>query len=199
MISYTIKISNLGNNTTWETSLDDSEFYSLMEDSDVKRNLIDIIPASFIPIRTDTLINFTKDFFLPTTVNHAIKVQHTVGKVFAILASLVLDLLTFPLRLVTCIPRAIENARREEHPLHKYLIDQAVDPKLLEAGYVRTKFTIKTHYQVQGHLVEKEEWGSYNVNFIELPIYDHYGHLDHCTTMKGNERPSDSKPLTIST
>ena len=39
--------------------------------------------------------NFAKDFFLPTTLNHAVKVQNIVLKVFAILASLVLDTVTF--------------------------------------------------------------------------------------------------------
>ena len=114
-----IKVSNLDNNTEWEKELTDEEFPQVQGYVQGK-STIAIIPATFKPVRTNNLKNFSKDFFLPTTLNHAIKVQHTVGKIFAILASLVLDVLTFPIRLLTVIPRVISNAKPEENQLHKY-------------------------------------------------------------------------------
>lgn len=191
---FCIKISNLDNNTAWEKQLTSAEFPQVKGCVQGK-STVAIIPATFKPVRTDNLKNFSKDFFLPTTFNHAIKVQHTVGKVFAILASLVLDVLTFPIRLLTCIPRVISNSRRTENPLHNYLIAEGVDNKLLESDHVRVRlewektsqfptshWTTKDGVQHSRHSQEKH-WSEGNVNFIELPTYEGSDHL--ATGMSG--------------
>lgn len=182
-----IKIYNLDNNYLWEKQLTNEEFPQVK--GYVKgQSTVAILPAAFKPVRTNNLKNFSKDFFLPTTLNHAIKVQHTVGKVFAILASLVLDVLTFPIRLLTCIPRVISNGKQTENLLHKYLIAEGVDKKLLESDHVRVRLEWEkpsplTSYWTDMDGVEhssrsqEKHWREENVNFIEVPTYKGSGHL----------------------
>lgn len=187
-MSNCIKVYNLDNNTAWEKHLTNEEF-SRVKGYVQGESTVDIILATLKPIRTNNLENFSKDFFLPTTINHAIKVQHIVGKIFAILASLVLDVLTFPIRLLTCIPRVISNARQTENLLHKYLVAEGVDKKLLQSDHVKVRlewektsqyptshWTTSDGVQYSSHSQEKH-WSEKNVNFIEVPMYEGEDHL----------------------
>lgn len=180
---FNIKVTNLDNNTVWEKQLTSDE-YQQVKGYVKGKDTVGIIPATFTPVRTNNLKNFSKDFFLPTTLNHAIKVQHAVGKVFAILAALVLDVLTFPIRLLTVIPRIISNANQKENQLHKYLITEGVDKKLLESDHVRVRlewektsqdptqyWTTKDGVQHSKHRQENH-WREEQVNFIEVPTYE---------------------------
>lgn len=179
-MTFNIKVSSLENNIVWEKQLTNDE-YQQVKGYVKGKDTVSIIPATFKPVRTNNLKNFSKDFFLPTTLNHAIKVQHAVGKIFAILASLVLDVLTFPIRLLTVIPRVISNAEQKENQLHKYLITEGVDKKLLESGYVIVKlewektsqfptsfWTTNDGVQHSKHSQENH-WCQKQVNFIEVP------------------------------
>jgi hypothetical protein len=181
---YSLTISNLENTTSWEKQLTPEEFQQVKSYA-VGLGVVSV-PATLKPVRTNNLQNFAKDFFLPTLINHALKVEHTVGKIFAILGALILDSLTFPIRLLTCIPRVISNAHQEQNPLKKYLIDENVDPKLLESDYVRVRlewektsqsptsyWTTEDGVQHSKHSQEKH-WQEKNVNFIEVPIYTNY-------------------------
>jgi hypothetical protein len=113
-------------------------------------------------------------------------VQHVVGKVFAILGSLILDTLAFPIRLLTCIPRIISNARQEENALKKYLSREGVDAKLLESDHVKVRLEWeKTSQYPTSHWTtndgvkhskhsQEQHWSEESVNFIELPTYPGY-------------------------
>lgn len=195
-----IKVFNSNNNTRWENNLSDEDFKQV-EGYCKSRNSVPIIPAIFKPVRTNNLKNFAKDFFLPTTINRAIKVQNTVGRIFAILFSLVLDTITFPIRLLTCIPRVISNSKQGEHPLFKYLKDQKVDKKLLESDHVLVElawettdehnFTqignTKTYNPVRRSVTE-------NVNFIETPIHSHSYYYGPGRRLPGNSSPNIDTP-----
>ncbi|HSW73030.1 MAG TPA: hypothetical protein VLG44_06465, partial [Chlamydiales bacterium] len=123
------------------------------------------------------------DFFLPTVINHAIHVQNIVGKFFAIIFGLALDLVTFPARFIMAIPRAISNALQDESPLRKYLKNQGVDEKLLADDYVqvklgweRTSLTPTSELTTRDGTVhrrygQEQHWFEKTVNFIELPSY----------------------------
>jgi hypothetical protein len=102
------------------------------------------------------------------------------------LGALILDTLTFPIRLLTCIPRVISNAGQEQNPLKKYLLAEGVDPKLLESNHVKVRlewektsqfptsyWTTKDGVQHSKHSQEKH-WSEQNVNFIEVPTYSGY-------------------------
>lgn len=178
-----IKVSNLENKTVWEKQLNEEEVQQVKGYIKECKSTVSLISATFKPVRTNNLSNFSKDFFLPTTVNHAIKVQNTVGRIFAVLASLVLDAVTFPIRLLTCIPRVISNSKQKENPFRKYLIDEGVDKKILESDHVRvklgwektnqdcyTKWTDKDG-KVHTKYHQKQYWEKEPVNFIEQPTY----------------------------
>lgn len=185
---YNIKISNLDNNTLWEKQLTAEEFPKVK--SHIRGlKAVSILPASLMPVRTNNFHNFSKDFFLPTFVNHAIKVQHTVGKIFAVLGALILDTLTFPIRLLTCLPRTISNARKEQNPLKKYLINERIAPKLLKSDHVKVRlewettsqfptssWTTRDGVQHSKHSQDKH-WSEQNINFIEVPTYSGYDYL----------------------
>ena len=68
-----LKVSNLENNTSWEKHLSHDEYLQAIGTLEGK-NTVALIPATFKAVRDDNWKNFSKDFFLPTTVNRAIKV-----------------------------------------------------------------------------------------------------------------------------
>lgn len=104
-----------------------------------------------------------------------------MGKIFAILGALILDAITFPVRLLTCIPRVISNARQEQNPLKTYLVNEGVDPKLLESDHVRVRLEWETTSQFPTSFwttsdgvkhckhSQVKHFSEQNVNFIELP------------------------------
>ena len=97
-------------------------------------------------------------------------------------------MLTFPIRLLTCIPRLISNGKQTENLLHKYLIDEGVDKKLLESDHVHVRLEWEKPSQfptsmrrtkdgtiIATHAKEKC-WLEENVNFIEVPTYEGSDH-----------------------
>lgn len=120
---------------------------------------VGILGATLRPVRTNTLKNFAKDFFLPTTVNQALRVKPLARRVFAILGALVLDTLTFPVRLLTCIPTILTNTKPEDHPFYQYLKTDPAAQHVLHAEHVRVL------WQFDG----KDE--GLMLNFFKQPIY----------------------------
>lgn len=180
-----IKVFNSDNLISWERKLTVEEFDKIK--SYVKgSHVVPIIRATLKPVRTNNLKNFGKDFFLPTVANQAVRIQHSAGRVFAILGALILDSLTFPIRLLTCVPRVISNAYRKENLLRKYLLNQGVEAKLIESDHVRVRLEWEkmsqyptSHWRTSDgvkhskHSQEKH-WSEENINFIEVPIYPGY-------------------------
>ncbi len=178
-----VQVTNPQNNLSWEKQLSNEEL-AQVRDIAKGQPTINIFPATLKPVRTDNWENFSKDFFLPTLVNHAIKVQHAVGKIFAILGALILDLITFPIRLITCIPRVLNNSKKSENPLYQYLQANGVDRNISESDHVTVKLGWESTSQYptsqwttrdgvfhQKHSQE-QHWYKKPVNFIELPTYE---------------------------
>ena len=115
------------------------------------------IPAALLyPVRT-SCAKFAQDFFLPTTVNHAVKVHNCMCKILAIICSLVLDICTFPVRVVTCIPRIISNARTKPCPILTYLKSEGAPKGVLTADCVNLLFSKETTKGELGFSDNKEE------------------------------------------
>jgi hypothetical protein len=129
--------------------------------------------AAVIPIRTDSISNFCKDFFLPNVVNQSI--------VF-IIHSLVIDILTFPIRVLTAIPRYYFNLKhtREIHPLHEYLTQQKMDSELLKVDHLYVEITEKHPINVSIKI------SGTTFNFISLPE----GVSSPCKGIKVFEKPN---------
>lgn len=88
--------------------------------------------ATIIPLRTDNWKDFAIDLFLPTFINHAIKVDNIALKIIASLFAIALDIITFIPRLVASPFRAIyNNKHKSEHPLEGLLKDK---PKFTQAA-----------------------------------------------------------------
>lgn len=175
-MSVNITITNPHTNYGIETQMWPKEYRKLM----VSAKVIALLPALFIPVRTHTPEKFATDFFLPTTYNHAIRVNSKVRKIFAILGALLLDILTLPVRLLTCLPRCLYNSR-QTNPLYKFLPGDRIGA--FKTDYVVITETWKTHdeensasYQgVRGSLHNifetTEHTKRYNFHFIQVPEY----------------------------
>jgi hypothetical protein len=177
-----VQVTNPQNNLSWEKQLSNEELAQVQQHCK-GQPAINIFAATLKPVRTDNWENFSKDFFLPTLKNHALKVQHAVGKIFAILSALILDLITFPIRLITCIPRVITNSKKDEHPLYRYLQTNAVDPRISESDHVLVKFGWEGRSQLIAEFRNEDGtvtrtpdrsqfWQKKPVNFVELPTYE---------------------------
>lgn len=84
------------------------------------------------PIRTNTVKNFIVDVFLPTTINYTIKINKSVKRVFAVLGSIILDTMTLPVRLLTCIPRMIFNPKKEDNKIFQAFKQRGINKEILE-------------------------------------------------------------------
>lgn len=165
MSSYSMLVTNEKNHFTWEKQFESKEEFEQIEGNSEGRDFICLLCGTLKPVRTNNCRNFVQDFFLPTLFNHAVKVQRVVAKIFAILGALVLDLLTFSIRLLTSIPRVIANRMKGEHPFKKFLKSQNVDKKLLDSDYVNVKWKFEKECQGGKLPIEREEL----INFIERP------------------------------
>lgn len=188
---FHIKVSNSENRTSWEKPLTPEE-YKTVKTYISSSKTVSILPATLKPVRTNNFKNFSKDFFLPTLVNHALKVQNATKRNFAILGSLVLDTMTFPIRflsgLVVCASK-IGSKKPPQNLLKKYLIEQNVNAKLLESDHVSIRlewettssfptsiWTTKDGVQHQKFSQEKH-YLEQNVNFIKVPTYSGCDHF----------------------
>ena len=128
--------------------------------------LVSISRVRLYPVRTNNLKNFAKDFFLPTTVNNTIsdiqKMQSTVEKIMRVIQAFSLDVITFPIRFLTCVPRIIINYLKKEDPLLTYLKRQNDDSatQLSKMDQVHVYYIHNRIHQVKR-----------NYDFIEVPIY----------------------------
>ena len=91
-----------------------------------------------IPVRTDNLDNFCKDFFLPGLFSEALKTHDLATKIILCIFMPIYDMITLPIRFITVIPRYIYNAThpKEAHPFYQYLINNGVAAEDLSAGHV---------------------------------------------------------------
>jgi len=90
-----------------------------------------------------------------------------------------IDLLTLPIRIVTCIPRAIYNATAKEHRLLSYLKQNGVPKELIETDHVcvelkgdfgkNSQFKEK-NFADEEHTVLSQS-GGLTVHFVAYPLY----------------------------
>ncbi len=78
-----------------------------------------MLQGAIMPIRTHSLEDFSKDFFLPTLVNFSLKINTVALKIIASVFALTLDILTAPVRLFATPIRIYYNYKHpeSEHPI----------------------------------------------------------------------------------
>lgn len=108
-----------------------------------------LIRGALLPLRTKNVRDFSKDFFLPTFVNFALKVNNIALKVLASIFAIAFDVITFPIRLLVTPVRAIYNYRKsdDKHPLIS-LIEQtnknnSVNEDILTINYIKEEIELK--------------------------------------------------------
>lgn len=183
MSSY-LKVTNAENNLVWKKTINsDEEFRGVHDYFNKGKTTVSWIQATLYPVRTNHLKNFATDLFFPTMINHALKIQNFISKIFVIIAAALLDLITLPIRLITAIPRAIMNYNQKPIPLFTYLKGQGVDPKLLGCDRVFVRLSSDCEYappvqQEQGPflcvLKAGRSWQKRPLNFIEVPYYEEF-------------------------
>ena len=164
-MGYFLKVQNLSNGSSWETTLHQSEFpqiQSHIRDGIFKRRPVVLLTSWLLPIRTNNGKNFAKDFFLPTLINQALRVEDSAARIFAILGAILIDVVTFPIRVLTAIPRIVYNGLQKPHPLATYLRDNGVDEQILETGHVYVEYGLEGPTSLSGFQ---------HVNLIAVPLY----------------------------
>ncbi|MEC7840155.1 MAG: hypothetical protein VX777_08975 [Chlamydiota bacterium] len=172
-MSYNVNIEAKGQ--TVFTS-NQQEVYQAVKNCAKSKGKVCPFVATLIPVRTNNGKNFAKDFFLPTVVNQVPRIHNVAGKIFAGLGAFVLDLITLPVRLLTCVPRVFANSKAKDHALHKLLVEKGVDPKKIDVDTLK----VSLKGEVKQGLIEVAADGcdqvsidsvtdSYDVNLVTQP------------------------------
>jgi hypothetical protein len=124
---------------------------------------IGIFESTLITVRSDTLANFSKDFFLPTFINHALKIDSLALKVIMCIAALALDIVTLPIRIITLIPRLYLNAThpKTQNVMYRFLEAFGAPPELLNRDHIFLSF--------DGIIGKNRVVEGCTFNFIDLP------------------------------
>jgi len=177
-MAYAIKISSLDNTVSWKKNLSEDEYRQCKANAEASRYTIGGIEPLIYPVRSNSLKNFSKDFFFPTLTGLACKVQSCVLSLLGSIVAIAVDIVTLPLRLITVFPRVCLNACRSEQPLRKYLREQGeVDMRLYEAESVQVCLT-KTEVREKEKIQTRHEGF---VNFIPVPWTPAYAELREIT------------------
>lgn len=138
-----LAVINLNSSESQHYKIEDDDFSTIEDLIFTSRDVISPWRATLYPVRTNNWKNFAVDLLLPTTpvLYQALKTDSCIAKIFVTLFSLILDAATFPIRLVTMIPRMVINASQPEHPLLTYLKNQNAIQTLLETDRVGIKLT----------------------------------------------------------
>lgn len=103
-----------------------------------------LLKASFIPTRTDNIRDFAKDLFFPTFVNRALQVHSIILRIFASLAAIALDVVTFMPRLFLSPLKAIcDYKNNTEHPLATLIKNHPASAQAIKNGILK----INVHFQ----------------------------------------------------
>ncbi len=119
----------------------------------------------FFPTRTNTWQNLCKDFFFPVALNCAIKIDHFALRIFSMISAGLFDLISFPVRCITVLPRMAYNSLfngKETHPFYVYLKDHsALESDLQELDHVFVNI------QING-----QNYTCRYIYFVDYPIAD---------------------------
>ncbi|MEC7840152.1 MAG: hypothetical protein VX777_08960 [Chlamydiota bacterium] len=104
----------------------EKEVYDEVKKCAKSKGTLSPFTATLVPVRTNNLKNFAKDLFFPTIANQVPRINSVAGKIFAGLGALILDLMTFPVRLLTSVPRVLASSKAKNHALYKFLVKNGV-------------------------------------------------------------------------
>ena len=75
------------------------------------------------------------------------RIENVIRHIFSSLICIAVDIITFPLRVITVIPRVIYNLKhpKEDYLFYKYLKDHGVNPSDLTYGTVKVRSIENTY------------------------------------------------------
>lgn len=113
-----------------------------------------LLRATLIPLRTDNWKDFAKDFFLPTFVNHALKVDRLASRIFVSFFAIILDVFTFIPRLIASPFAVIYNYKnKSDHPLINLIKDNSDFELSIDSGFFEIKLNLENvNIQYDTHL-----------------------------------------------
>jgi hypothetical protein len=176
MAVCSIKITNPDNKAVWEKQVTEQEYHKVRTTC-LSNRVAGIIWSSVFPIRTNNWSNFSKDFFIPNVVHYATKTDAVFRKVVEHIVFFFVDLMTLPIRALTCIPRILYNSLQPDCPLVVYLKKEGVDRRLLQTDCLQVDMHAdfrpnlsEYEYTVSGkrHFIEYEEF-SQKVYAVDIP------------------------------
>jgi hypothetical protein len=137
-----------------------------------------ILEASLIVVRTDHLADLAKDFFLPTFVNHALKVNNLFLRVIASIFAISWDAITLASRLITLPIRMCCKAPKKLPVLQ--LIETSPHFKsAMRQGTVNLLTHVENSQPVNGLGITRVERKSYAASF-EVSLKDLPGQEGDC-------------------
>ncbi len=129
--------------------------------------------------RTDTLNHVIIDTFLPTTLNQAIRINNLVVKIFAIPASIALDLCTLPLRAITILFKLIidhadfpENDCWESFEQHQDELQLHSEPPIPEPSIRSVPKKVKVISHLEMYFNEIKDKSENYLNEADLILYN---------------------------
>lgn len=136
-----LTIGNPNSNQTFQATLNKEEWkeYSQAFEAEEERLVVYPWTCLLIPTRVNSFVGVSKDLFLPTTVNLALKINNLIAKTLMVIGCALLDAITFPVRLLTGIPWKIMTPKKEDNNLFKFLLQKNVPEEILKADYVKVK------------------------------------------------------------
>lgn len=105
---------------------------------------VNFVSSALISTRVKGLNYFIKDFFSPTLINRVLvlKINSSALRFLACLSAFLFDCLTFPCRLLTIIPKVINDFKKEDHPLKKYLLKEKAPSNLMKSDVLLVHMTV---------------------------------------------------------
>lgn len=162
-MTFAIRIKENADAKTWrfEKTFDSPAEFRRLEKLCVSKPIVN--SPYFVAARTDTWSHFCEDFFLPSTLHTTLKMKTLAEQIFTVIGHLLLDMVTLPVRLLTLIPQYLGN-KKQDHPLHKYLVQEKADPRILNTNQVYLQKVSLGRNQGMEILEE-------NLRYVELPDY----------------------------
>lgn len=104
-----------------------------------------LLRGTVIPLRTQYPKDFLKDLFLPTFLHFSLKINNMALKIIGSIFAVMLDITTFPIRLITTPFRIYYNYKYpdEKHPLIHLIEDQSRFQKTIENNKVNLCYEVQ--------------------------------------------------------
>lgn len=171
-MTFSLKVKNNHQDANYILEKDFNGLNDIKTIKSLVKNNFWHISAQFIPVRTNNLKNFAQDFFIPGLLQLASQIHSAsfVDKLFLGFFGGVLDVGTFPFRVLTIIPRAIYNMLypKEKDLFYQYLLSQGVSKQTLKQDSVYIELNWVENIN-NGPFTLRHGEEKYPVGFIALP------------------------------